>query len=209
MIKRIYQKESINVSEKDLSYYANAEGYQILYKDKRIGGASIKGKFKGRGKAVANQRKEYANNAKQEIENILNGRGQERFYQMIRLIDSGKYEAKKKPYLVFDPREMDDWGVEDFEEALKELLIKKGNNTLVWNIAGRNMGWKGLSGETVAKITNMNDMIDKVLPKTNEFRLEFYIEPYGFLMKCYHHDSPMGETYEFTPSIKKEDTPYD
>jgi hypothetical protein len=117
-------------------------------------------------------------------------------------------KESKKPYLVYDAGEMDEEGGYDFERELRDLLIKRGNNKLVWHIAGRNMGWRGLSGEAVKTIANMNDLVRKVLPKTNDFRLEFYTEPYGFLMKCFHHDSPMGETYEFTQS-KEEETTYD
>lgn len=66
-------QKNIEYKKEDFTYSANAEGYMIKYKGQNIGGARILGKFKGRGRSVAIQRNDYARNAENEIENIVNG----------------------------------------------------------------------------------------------------------------------------------------
>lgn len=56
----------------DFGYTANAEGYMLTYKGKPIGGASIMGKSKARGKAKQQQVRDYIDSANREIQSIVN-----------------------------------------------------------------------------------------------------------------------------------------
>lgn len=60
-------------NKEDFSFTVNAEGYMIAYKGKNIGGASIMGKSKSRGRARAKDMEDYRESAKRDIERIING----------------------------------------------------------------------------------------------------------------------------------------
>ena len=77
-----------SLKREDFSYTYNAEGYMLQYKGKNIGGAGILGKFSGRGRAVTKQMQYYAEQANEEIQLIINGNGQARFYEVIRRIEA-------------------------------------------------------------------------------------------------------------------------
>lgn len=57
----------------DFSYTYSANGYMITYKGKNIGGASIMGKSKSRGKARSLDMQMYQESAQRDILGILNG----------------------------------------------------------------------------------------------------------------------------------------
>ncbi len=71
--------ESLHVS--DFSYEATSSGYMIKYKGHNIGGAGIIGKYKSR-RAWA-QAKEYDSNARDAINALCAGRGEERYLKAI------------------------------------------------------------------------------------------------------------------------------
>lgn len=75
------------MKREEFSYTCNAEGYLIQYKGKNIGGAGIIGKFSGRGISVRKQQQDYAETANREIQYIVNGNGQARFYKAMKKID--------------------------------------------------------------------------------------------------------------------------
>lgn len=62
----------VNYRLSDFGYEANAEGYQLLYRGKKIGGAGIVGKYKGRKRQE--QTLEYVNSAKRDISLIVSGK---------------------------------------------------------------------------------------------------------------------------------------
>jgi hypothetical protein len=75
----------------DFTHEATAEGYMILYKGRKLGGASILGKYKGRRRWA--QVQEHAATAKREIDALTAGGGQARFRAVIAKIDAGEVEA--------------------------------------------------------------------------------------------------------------------
>ena len=94
--------------------------------------------------------------------------------------------------------------IDNFEDIFKEFLESLGNPSMDWHVDGKNLGWRNLSGEMDTHVENFDDLVSNVLPKTNDFMLKIYkrnkaIYGIGFIVVCYHHDSPTGETYTFTP----------
>jgi hypothetical protein len=59
----------------DFSYTANVRGYMVQYKGENIGGASIMGPSKARGRAVQIQIKDNAQSAKSTIQSLLKLKG--------------------------------------------------------------------------------------------------------------------------------------
>ncbi len=77
-------------SRKDFNVEANSRGYQIQYRGQNIGGAGISASARGAtGKAAYKQVQDYLRMGNAEIEAILTGRGQKRFYEAMGRIDRG------------------------------------------------------------------------------------------------------------------------
>jgi hypothetical protein len=60
---------------KDFGFTYSAEGYMIQYKGKNIGGTSILGKYKGRGRAKLEQIQQYRRMAESEIQRMCSSLG--------------------------------------------------------------------------------------------------------------------------------------
>ena len=65
----------MKLSKEDFKASITAEGYFITYKGKGIGGASILGKSRQRGKARVKQMQDYAEQAQRCIDQIVSGGG--------------------------------------------------------------------------------------------------------------------------------------
>lgn len=94
---------------------------------------------------------------------------------------------------------------EDFKESLTEY-IKEIDKTkeFVFKIKAKNMGWRNLNGFKILNAKDGETLLDGILPKTNEFSLYVKKSKTQMVIKCYHHDAPMGETYFIKPLNKKE-----
>ena len=92
---------------------------------------------------------------------------------------------------------------ENFKECLNEDIQTINKNDF-FKARGQNMGWRNLEGDKIFKATNSEEFLEAILPKTNEFTLRLKCMKTQIILKCYHHDSPMGETYYIKPLNKKE-----
>jgi len=72
----------------DFDYEANSRGYMIKYKGENVGGASIMGPYKGRGKAIYDQISDNVSCAKSTIRSLLEGRGCKYMIDRIKEIDT-------------------------------------------------------------------------------------------------------------------------
>jgi len=81
-------KNITSLNRSDFSTQVNAEGYQILYKGQKIGGAGIVGKFKGRGRMQ--QIKDYSEMAERDICYLLEGSGYGYMIENITRINKSK-----------------------------------------------------------------------------------------------------------------------
>ena len=72
----------------DFNVLANSRGYQVQYRGRNIGGAGISNEAPlPRGKAASKQIKDYLKEGEIDIDAILNGKGEPRFYDAIGKID--------------------------------------------------------------------------------------------------------------------------
>ncbi len=74
---------------KDFDYIANRYGYMIKYKGKNIGGAGVLGKPKMHCKHAKQNIIDNIEYAKNEIDKLISGSGQERFINVIQTINGG------------------------------------------------------------------------------------------------------------------------
>jgi len=73
----------------DFSYSSDSDGYKIIYKGISIGGAGIEGHGETLTVRVANRQSElYAELAKLDINDILKGKGAERYMSAIRRVNN-------------------------------------------------------------------------------------------------------------------------
>lgn len=94
---------------------------------------------------------------------------------------------------------------EDFKESLTEYIkeIDKAKE-FVFKIKGINMGWRNLNGFKILNAKNSEELLNGILPKTSEFSLYVKKLKTQIVIRCSHHDAPMGETYFIKPLNKKE-----
>jgi len=71
------------LNKSDFSVTVTAEGYMISYKGNKIGGASIIGKSKSRGKARQEDIKMYNDASGREVENLCRGVGRKDMIESI------------------------------------------------------------------------------------------------------------------------------
>lgn len=93
----------------------------------------------------------------------------------------------------------------DFKECLSEELnnLKTKYNQDMWKVKGKNMGWRHLEGVKTLKAINGEELLNGILPKT-DCSLWVYKTKTQLIIKCSHHDAPMGEWYYIKPLSKKE-----
>ena len=112
------------------------------------------------------------------------------------------------PYAIYDSHEEDAEGChwDDFSYEIYLLMEYLNPENKPWYVEGRNMGWRGLNGETTIELAGDHkpwDLLCKILPKTNQMYLEVTINLHektipksGFIIKCKHHDNPVnGDQY--------------
>tara|TARA_Y100000592_G_C5435968_1_gene300760 strand:- start:265 stop:768 length:504 start_codon:yes stop_codon:yes gene_type:complete len=70
-----------------------------------------------------------------------------------------------------------------------------------FSLIGTNMGWQNRTQQKDVEVTEGMDLF-KAIEVNTDFSVRFWREsddaPGVYWAKLYHHDSPMGETYEFT-----------
>ena len=97
---------------------------------------------------------------------------------------------------------------EGFKECLTEELNKINKNN-IFKVKGVNMDWRNLEGSKVLKAENAEELLNGILPKTNEFNLYVNTFKSQMVIKCSHHDSPTGEFYYIKPLNKQEFNQYE
>lgn len=79
-------------------------------------------------------------------------------------------------------------------EELTELM----DGREYWKVSGTDMGWRKLSGQKYLSVDNGKALLAGVLPET-ECTWKLYKKGDGFIVKNWHHDAPMGESYWIRP----------
>ena len=82
--------------------------------------------------------------------------------------------------------------------------LKEINKNDVFKIKGSQMGWKNLGGVKTMRAVNGKELLEGILPNTSEFTLWVEKTKTQIIIKCSHHDSPMGEYYCVKAVNKKE-----
>lgn len=88
------------------------------------------------------------------------------------------------------------WEFEDFLSQLDDILACISPEGQYY-VAGRNMGWRHLSGHAVVEARNAESFIAKAFPKTTEWALQGVFDPARKVLefRLFHHDAPTGECY--------------
>ena len=82
-------KREESIKQEDFTIQCNKGGYMIYYKDKPIGGAGTLTRGKNlRGRAASIQTHDYRNMGNYDIQRILRGQGDQRYYEAINKINS-------------------------------------------------------------------------------------------------------------------------
>lgn len=120
--------------------------------------------------------------------------------------DDALEEVKK---IVYNDYDLINEAWADFKDYLTELMgeINKGRNT--YKIIGKNMGWRHLTGSKILKADDGEELLKGILPNTQEFSLYVYKTKTTLIIKCSHHDAPMGEYYYIKPLSIKELNDYE
>lgn len=105
----------------------------------------------------------------------------------------------------------DDWLMTDawecFLEGLQELMDKcmdgsaggSFGKSYFWSASAENIGWQHRSGEKVFRADTAKELLEQLLPKTNQYTLRVYDTDGKFTIRCAHHDAPTGEFYYVQP----------
>ncbi len=118
-----------SLNRSDFGKEVTAEGFQIIYKGQKIGGAGTMGKFKGRGRAQ--QIKDYADTAEREISLLIQGSGYPFMYEAIDKINSEPVTETKTP------QQIDRWFKDECKQALSEIpqgikdMARKDRETVI------------------------------------------------------------------------------
>lgn len=104
-------------------------------------------------------------------------------------------EVEKDPFLF-----QDEW--ENFQESL-QITLNKISKERGFKIEGKKLGWRNRSGYFYMEEESAQTLLEKATPDTEcTLRVKEYKNQ--ILIKCSHHDSPMGEYYTIKPIPKKE-----
>lgn len=107
-----------------------------------------------------------------------------------------------KPLLSWFPSDIEPDEVDfEWDYLIEELdeLIKEVNSDGYWYCTVENFGWRNQSGHAYLKFDTAQEMISRVLPKT-DCSFNIFREKSNIRIQNYHHDSPTGnEWYELTP----------
>jgi len=116
-----------------------------------------------------------------------------------------KMAEDKEVYAIYDSSDEEE--PEVFLYGLELLMHYLNPTNKPWYAIGRNMGWRGTSGEATIKLADDKqtpwDLLSRLLPKTNQMYLEVTIDLHeksipksGFIINCKHHDNPVnGDKY--------------
>lgn len=88
------------------------------------------------------------------------------------------------------------WYWDDFKESLT-YEMKERNPDGYWAVEGRNLNWRGASGEKTFQATTGEDLIEAIAPKTSDFSIDVSKNgKNGLHVVIYHHDCPTGSIYD-------------
>ena len=117
-------------------------------------------------------------------------------------LKNGDYDDDLIEYITSDNTLFDsEW--EYTVDSVTNIFREAGKDfAYMWGILGKNMGWRNLSGEKKAKISNWEELRDGVFPKTSDFSFELKEgdKEGSFDLTIWHHDSPTGEFYTLIPA---------
>ena len=101
--------------------------------------------------------------------------------------------------LVRDNLFQDEW--EYLIEYLTEIIQKK-NSDGYWKVEVENFGWRNLNGHKYLNAISGQELLSKILPKTD---CTFYIFNFGkgLAIQNYHHDSPIGNEWYYLKPISE------
>ena len=84
---------------------------------------------------------------------------------------------------------------DDFVYDVRHQIMNRIKSTKFF-CYGLNLTWRNVAGYTQFETANPAVLLDKILPQTSDFRIEFYTTEKRSIVEIvvYHHDKPMGET---------------
>ena len=119
-----------------------------------------------------------------------------------------------KPFAVYDESEIhnEDYDAywEDCENSIQEWIDKQKDSYFKCWV--NSFGWAKRSGYTTLKLSTAENFIRHILPNCDktfycyEEKATEHVKREEYIMKivCYHHDSPMGDTYYLRPLTESE-----
>ena len=88
-------------------------------------------------------------------------------------------------------------------EDMKKVTGKTDND--VWHVEVENFGWQSKDGEGVIRAKDGEELLQKVLPDTdNTFKI-FKDGKSGFKIQNFHHDSPTGREWYYIRKVRKKE----
>lgn len=102
-----------------------------------------------------------------------------------------------------DDSDIYQWAWNDLTAEITQWMKKQGTDRWVGGVTG--FGWRGDEGSTEFRATKGEDLLQAVLPKTDN-RFEVYLEPDQIRIENWHHDRPTGgEWYTIKPAPTEEE----
>tara|TARA_R110000868_G_scaffold168587_3_gene403378 strand:+ start:530 stop:871 length:342 start_codon:yes stop_codon:yes gene_type:complete len=92
----------------------------------------------------------------------------------------------------------EEYEVEDFEYDMDDYFSKYIGEYVY--VEGRQLGWRNLSGSTEFKLSTVDEIWRKLVPKNGDFSFEIRDteEENRYEAVVHHHDSPTGEFFNIT-----------
>jgi len=95
------------------------------------------------------------------------------------------------------------WDWDDLTAEITTWMKKQGTDRWIGGVTG--FGWRKQSGGSEFRASNGEDLLSKVLPKTDN-RFEVYLEKDQIRIENWHHDAPTGgEWYTIKPAPAEEE----
>lgn len=102
----------------------------------------------------------------------------------------------------FDEIERDiEW--EDLNHVLSEILSQM-NPCGYWKCEVQNFGWRNVSGFQFVQTIDGEELLRKILPKTECF-FKIFKEGNMLVLQNFHHDSPVGNEHYYIKKVSKRD----
>lgn len=113
------------------------------------------------------------------------------------LLESGVAESESE---AFEMASLDydliEWEFDDFLEEFERILRRISSKGRYF-VAGKNMGWRHLSGTAIIEASDARAFISRAFPKTSEWTLRGQFDRKRRILTytLFHHDAPTGEFY--------------